>query len=78
MSGLRKLIVATVAFSCIVTPAIAATLDRGKPSNFVVWAFLTLCALIVVAQVFPLISKIMEETELTAEKARAKRQQESH
>lgn len=78
MSGVKKIVVITGAILSIVTPTLAATFDRGKPSNFVVWAFLTLCALIVVAQVFPLIRGIIEESEMTAEKARDKHQQKAH
>lgn len=78
MRGFKKIAVVTIALASIVTPAIAATFERTRPTNLIVWAFLTCCALIIVAQVFPLIRSIIEETEMTAEKARAKKQQEAH
>lgn len=78
MGSLKKIAVATTAVSILAAPAIAATLDRSKPSNFIIWAFLACCALIIVAQVYPLIRHIIEESELTAAKALEKKQQETH
>jgi ABC-type Mn2+/Zn2+ transport system permease subunit len=78
MLTLKRISLVVVALAAMVVPAVAATLDRGKASNFVVWAFLALCGLIIVAQVLPLIRKMSEDAEMTAEKARLKRQHELH
>jgi quinol-cytochrome oxidoreductase complex cytochrome b subunit len=74
----KRTALAVIMLAAMVVPAVAATLDHGRASNFVVWAFLVLCGLIVVAQVFPLIRKMNEDAQMTAEKARLKRQHETH
>lgn len=74
----KKAVFTLAALAVMVVPAVAASVDHGKASNFVIWAFLSLCGLIVVAQVLPLIRKMNEDVAMTAEKARLKRQQESH
>lgn len=75
---LKKIIFIAVVLVITVVPAVAASLDRGKPSNFAVWAFLTLCGLVIVAQVLPLIRKVNEETKIVAAKAREKKKLEAH
>jgi len=78
MFAVKKAVLTLAALAAMVVPAVAASVDHGKASNFVVWAFLSLCGLIVVAQVLPLIRKMNEDVAMTAEKARLKRQQASH
>jgi uncharacterized transporter YbjL len=78
MLSLKKVFFIAAALAVTVVPAFAASLDRGSPSNFAVWAFLALCGLIIVAQVLPLIRKVNEETEVMAAKAREKRKLETH
>lgn len=78
MFAIKKAVFTLAALAAMVVPAIAATVEHGKASNFVIWAFLSLCGLIVVAQVLPLIRRMNEDVAMTAEKARLKRQQESH
>ncbi|MDD2271054.1 MAG: hypothetical protein PHP95_04520 [Desulfuromonadaceae bacterium] len=69
-------IVAALALSAL--PAAAASIGREKPSNFAVWAFLTLCGLVIVAQVLPLIRDINEEAKSMAAKAKEKEKLEVH
>ena len=78
MRYLKKTIMTTLALVAVVPPVFAATLDRDKPTNFVVWAFLTCCALIIVAQVLPMIRMVISSAEKTAENAHAKKQQKVH
>lgn len=78
MFAVKKAVLTLAVLAAMVVPAVAASVDHGKASNFVVWAFLSLCGLIVVAQVLPLIRRMNEDVAMTAEKARLKRQQESH
>lgn len=78
MSGFMKYAVSAGAVLIVASPVFAASIERSKPSNFVVWAFLALCALIIVAQVFPLIRRIIEEAEMVEEKSRTKRQQQTN
>jgi hypothetical protein len=60
--------------SCILTttaiPALAATDERVQPDNFVVWMFLGLCALIIVAQVAPMIWSARKHARLAADQAK--------
>jgi|GEM_PF-2459715 hypothetical protein len=74
----KKAFLILAALSAMVVPAFAATADRGGVSNFVVWAFLAACGLIILVQVFPLIRKMNEDSEMTAEKARLKKEQKAH
>ena len=53
MNTIRKATAAMVACIATITPAFAATGTREDHSGILVWAFLGLCALIVVAQVVP-------------------------
>lgn len=78
MLNVKKAVLTLAALAAMVVPAVAASVDHGKASNFVIWAFLSLCGLIVVAQVLPLIRKMNEDVAMTAEKARLRRQQKSH
>lgn len=78
MLAVKKAVLVLVALAAMVVPAIAASVDHGKASNFVIWAFLFLCGLIVVAQVLPLIRKMNADVAMTSEEARLKKQLESH
>jgi hypothetical protein len=78
MFAVKKAVLTFVALATMVVPAVAASVDHGKASNFVIWAFLSLCGLIVVAQVLPLIRKMNEDVAMTSEEARLKKQQELH
>lgn len=69
------LIAATLAIT--VVPAVATSIDREKPSNFAVWAFLALCGLVIVAQVLPLIRSVNQEAKLLASKSREKKKLEA-
>ncbi len=68
MNVTKKIIILGTTLLSIAAPAFAATYERGKPSNFVVYAFLALCALIIVAQILPLARKIIIDTDTASEK----------
>jgi len=78
MLSLKKVFFIVATLAATVIPAVAASIDREKPSNFVVWVFLALCGLIIVAQVLPLIRNVNEDTKLIAAKAREKKELETH
>jgi len=78
MLNLKKVFFIAATLAVTAVPAFADSLDRGRPSNFAVWAFLALCGLIIVAQVLPLIRRVNEETEVMAAKAQEKRKLETH
>lgn len=78
MNVIKKTMVFGIALLSVAAPAFADTLERGKHSNFAVWAFLALCALIVVAQVLPLARNLTTGTagtEMALEKSQEKQQQ---
>lgn len=74
----KKIFFVAVTLAITVVPALATSLDRGKPSNFAVWAFLTLCGLVIVAQILPLIRSVNEEAKMMAEKSREKKKLKAH
>jgi hypothetical protein len=64
--------------SALATPALAAAEERGQPDNLVVWLFLGLCAMIVIAQIVPLIGHARKHARDAAEQAQARQQKQSH
>lgn len=59
------LLVGTLAITAI--PALAVPDSRSLPTDFLVWIFLGCCALIIVAQVVPMILEFRKQTKLAAE-----------
>lgn len=78
MRYLKETILTAIVLLTAVAPAFAATLDRGKPTNFVVWAFLTCCALIVIVQLLPKLRALISNTGKTTENTHANKQHNSH
>ena len=70
MSVLVKIIllVATLAITAI--PAMAVTEGRDNPSEFLVWGFLGCCALIIVAQIAPMIRNIRKQSGIASEQTK--------
>ena len=54
--------------------AIAAEVGRGNHSEPLVWGFLGLCALIILAQIAPLILNLKKQSKVAAEQAKAVKQ----
>jgi hypothetical protein len=78
MLTIKKVLFIAAALAITVVPATAASIDRGNPSNFSVWIFLTFCGLIIVAQVLPLLRKVNESTKMIAAKEAEKKKLEAH
>ncbi|MDD2308569.1 MAG: hypothetical protein PHH91_03210 [Desulfuromonadaceae bacterium] len=78
MLTIKKGLFIAAALAITVVPAAASSIDRGNPSNFSVWAFLTFCGLIIVAQILPLLRKANESTKMIAAKTREKKKLEAH
>ena len=78
MSALSRNILMSAILSTMAIPALAATEERGNPDNLVVWMFLGLCALIIVAQIAPLIRNVRKQTKLASEQAKAPEQTQSN
>jgi len=61
-------------FSCFMVataiPAFAAE-GRSNPSETIVWGFLGLCALIIVAQIAPLVRNLKKQSKITTEQTKA-------
>lgn len=57
-------------------PVSAAEVGRSNPSEPLVWGFLGLCALIIIAQVAPMISAIKKQSKSAAEQSKAVKQQQ--
>ena len=55
----------------MISPALAAAGAREDNSDFVVWAFLAFCALIVIGQMFPMIRNLRAQKPV-AERKEAK------
>ena len=59
-------------------PALAVAEGRSNPTEAIVWGFLGLCALIIVAQVAPLISNLKKQSKLAAEQTKSVKIQQLH
>ena len=60
-------LVTTVSATLLATPALAETAERSDKSSLMIWAFLGVCGLIVVAQVIPSLFSLRD----TARQAKA-------
>ena len=78
MSTLSRNILVSAILSATAIPALAATEERGAPDNLVVWMFLGLCALIIVAQITPLIRNVRKQSKLASEQTKASEQTHSN
>lgn len=58
------LLFATLAITAI--PALAVTEGRSHPTDFLVWVFLGCCALIIVAQIVPMVLEFRKQLKLSA------------
>ena len=58
MSVMKKVIIPGAALVALAVPVLAAADEREPAGNLAVWVFLGFCALIVVAQLFPLVAQI--------------------
>lgn len=57
-------------------PALAAEVGRNNHSEPIVWGFLGLCALIILAQIAPMILNLMKHSKITAEQTKTVKQQQ--
>ena len=54
-------------------PAFSGADERSNPPNVIVWGFLGLCALIIVAQIAPMIRSLKKQTKIAAEQTKAEK-----
>ncbi len=57
MSVVKKVIIPCITLMALAMPVLAAVDEREPAGNLAVWVFLGFCALIIVAQLFPLVAK---------------------
>ena len=57
-------------------PAFAATEGRGNPTDLIVWGFIGFCALIVIAQVAPLLRNVNKQSKAAAEQTKTVKHQQ--
>ena len=74
MSILTRIILFFATLAITVIPATAVTEGRSRPSELLVWAFLGCCALIIVAQVVPMIRNFRKQSRMAAEQAKKLKQ----
>ena len=74
MSVLIKIILLLATLAITVIPALAVTEGRNLPTDFLVWGFLGCCALIIVAQVVPMILELRKQTKLATEQKKVSAQ----
>jgi hypothetical protein len=74
MSTITRIITTIVFLAATAVPALSAAGEREQPNNFVVWMFLGLCALIIIAQVAPLIRNLGKHAKIAAGKSEQAKQ----
>ena len=57
-------------------PAFAATEGRGNPTDLIVWGFIGFCALIIIAQVAPLLRNVNKQSKAAAEQTKTVKHQQ--
>ena len=62
--------------AAIAIPAFAATEGRGNPTDLIVWGFIGFCALIVIAQVAPLLRNVSKQSKAAAEQTKTVKHQQ--
>lgn len=73
---LTKIGMFSAMLTAIAIPAYAAEAGRSNPSEPLVWGFLGLCALIIIAQIAPMISSLKKQSRTAAEQAKAVKHQQ--
>ncbi|MBK5274759.1 MAG: hypothetical protein JJE30_06880 [Desulfuromonadales bacterium] len=70
-STLIKITIISAVFAASALPAVAGAEGRGNVSESIVWGFLGLCALIIIAQIAPLIRNLRKQSKAAAEQTKA-------
>jgi hypothetical protein len=75
-SALTKIALISNILAATAIPAVAATESRGNSSESIVWGFLGLCALIIIAQIAPMIRNLRKQSKIAAEQTKAAKLQQ--
>lgn len=75
-SALTRITMISGILAATIIPALAAAEGRSNPSEPIVWGFLGFCALIIIAQVAPLIRNLKKQSKIAAEQTKAVKHQQ--
>lgn len=75
-AALTRITVITSVLAATIIPALAADEGRSNPSDPIVWGFLGFCALIIIAQIAPLIRNLKKQSKIAAEQAKTVKHQQ--
>lgn len=67
---LTRIIMISSFLAASVIPALAEAESRSNPSEPIVWGFLGFCALIIIAQVAPLIRNLKKQSKIAADQTK--------
>jgi galactitol-specific phosphotransferase system IIC component len=73
---LAKIAMISNILAATAVPAVAATESRGNSSESIIWGFLGLCALIVIAQIAPMIRNLRKQSKTAADQTKAAKLQQ--
>ena len=76
-SALTRITMISSILATTAIPALAAAESRSNPSEPIVWGFLGFCALIIIAQIVPLIRNLKKQSKAAAEQTKAVKQHQS-
>ncbi len=73
LSALLKIAVIMSTLLVSAMPAFSGSEGRSNPPDVMIWGFLGLCALIIIAQVAPMISNLKKQTKIAAEQTKSEK-----
>jgi hypothetical protein len=71
MSVLTKITMILAALTITVNPALAVTDGRSHTTDYFVWGFLGCCALIIIAQIVPMIRNIRKQSKMVPDQEKS-------
>lgn len=74
MSSLIKIAMISSILAANAIEALAAEAKRSNPSEPIVWGFLGLCALIIIAQIAPMIINLKKQSKIAAKQTKTVKQ----
>lgn len=74
-SALARITMITGILTATAIPALAASEGRGNPADPIVWGFLGFCALIIIAQIAPLVRNLKKQSKIAAEQTNTAKHQ---
>jgi hypothetical protein len=75
-STLTKIAMISNILAATAIPAVAAAESRSNSSESIVWGFLGLCALIIIAQIAPMIRNLRKQSKMAAEQTKTAKLQQ--